>query len=165
MGKYNRFLAIIGREPIAPKDRKSTCPCGSTEKYKFCCGSKENKKILLKRRKKFQLSIGLVILLAVFGVEKKFQVFSLFGDKLSGIGSTNYASISGLDVSALNDKQRNWLMKKTNRVRCICGCGMTLAQCINTDMTCPLRNSNSQRARKLSIKAMERFQTIMTNSP
>ena len=157
MGKYNRFLAIIGREPKAPKDRKSSCPCGSGEKYKFCCGSKEKKIILLKRRKKFQFVIGLVILLAVFGVEKKFQVFSLFGDKLSGIGSTNYASISGLDVSALNDKQRNWLMKKTNRVRCMCGCGMTLAQCINTDMTCPVRNRNIQQAKKLTSEAKNNF--------
>ena len=157
MGKYNRFLAIIGREPIAPKDRKSTCPCGSTEKYKFCCGSKEKKKILLKRRNKAKLGIGLVILLAVFGVEIKFQVFSSFGNQLSSFGSTSYASISGLDVSALNDKQHNWLMKKTNRIRCTCGCGMTLAQCINTDMTCPVRNRNIQQAKKLSSEAKNNF--------
>ena len=38
-----------------------------------------------------------------------------------------------------------------NTARCTCGCGMTLAQCVSTDMTCPLRESNIQ-----SIRAMVR---------
>ena len=110
-----------------------------------------------KAKKKVPVRYRLSNIACGFWCRKKFQVFSLFGDKVSGIGSTNYASISGLDVSALNDKQRNWLMKKTNRVRCMCGCGMTLAQCINTDMTCPVRNRNIQQAKKLSSEAKNNF--------
>ena len=80
----------------------------------------------------------------------------LFGDGGDGLGGTGYASIDGVDMSGLNDAQRGNVMRTANAQRCTCGCNMTLAQCINTDTTCPLRGRNFQRARQLVARAGQR---------
>ena len=39
--------------------------------------------------------------------------------------------------------------KAANLARCTCGCGMTLAQCVATDSTCPVREGNIERIKTM----------------
>ena len=39
-------------------------------------------------------------------------------------------------------KQTRTALEAANRARCTCGCGLGLAECVVTDMTCPLREGN-----------------------
>jgi hypothetical protein len=34
-------------------------------------------------------------------------------------------------------------------LRCPCGCGLGLAQCVATDSTCPIREENIERIKKM----------------
>ena len=54
-----------------------------------------------------------------------------------------------VDFSALTEEQKKEVLDHANEGRCTCGCGMGLAQCVATDSTCPLRNSNIERIRSL----------------
>ncbi len=54
-----------------------------------------------------------------------------------------------VDFSALTGEQKQEVLDQGNEARCTCGCGMSLAQCVATDSTCPLRNSNIERIRSL----------------
>lgn len=56
-----------------------------------------------------------------------------------------------VNFSSLNDKQKRSALTAANTARCSCGCGMNLAQCVATDMTCPIRESNIE-----TIKGMVR---------
>src|SRR5438445_355405 len=53
--------------------------------------------------------------------------------------------IRAVDFSFLSRTERNAALKAANQDRCTCGCGMTLAQCVATDSTCPIRESNVDR--------------------
>ena len=53
--------------------------------------------------------------------------------------------IAVVSFSALTSSERRSALEAANRERCICGCGMTLARCVSTDMTCPLRDQNIQK--------------------
>jgi hypothetical protein len=57
--------------------------------------------------------------------------------------------IHGVDFSILDAKEKRTALQSANRARCPCGCGMTLAQCVATDMTCPLRTDNLTRIRAM----------------
>jgi hypothetical protein len=57
--------------------------------------------------------------------------------------------IAVVSFSGLSPDEKQTALEAANRARCTCGCGMTLAQCVSTDMTCPLREPNIQ-----SIRAM-----------
>ena len=59
--------------------------------------------------------------------------------------------IGVVNFSELTPQEKHDALTAANTARCTCGCGMTLAQCVSTDMTCPLRESNIQ-----SIRAMVR---------
>lgn len=78
----------------------------------------------------------------------------LYGEGGAGFTKTNYSSIDGVDMSRLNEKQKNKVMLTANSERCTCGCRMTLAQCITTDSTCPLRSKNLDRAQELISSAL-----------
>ena len=54
-----------------------------------------------------------------------------------------------VDFSSLTDSQKRGALREANGARCTCGCGMTLAQCVSTDMTCPVREPNIQRIRTI----------------
>ncbi|MBI2540044.1 MAG: hypothetical protein HYW04_09690, partial [Deltaproteobacteria bacterium] len=41
------------------------------------------------------------------------------------------------------------VLRRANPEQCLCGCGMTLAQCINTDRACPIRPHHIRRAQQL----------------
>ena len=44
--------------------------------------------------------------------------------------------LKGFDLDELSPKQREMLLLKANTNLCDCGCGMTLAKCVNTEPTC-----------------------------
>lgn len=79
----------------------------------------------------------------------------LYGKGGYGIfNETNYSTINGVDMSKLSEAQREKVMYAANNQGCTCGCRMTLAQCISTDSTCPLRSKNLDRARELIASAL-----------
>ena len=54
-----------------------------------------------------------------------------------------------VDFSSLAGSAKRTVLQAANRARCTCTCGMTLAQCVATDSTCPVRTDNIDK-----IKAM-----------
>ncbi len=61
--------------------------------------------------------------------------------------------IAVVDFSDLPPSSRRGALQAANRARCNCGCGMTLAQCVATDSTCPVRETNIERIRTLVREA------------
>jgi hypothetical protein len=57
--------------------------------------------------------------------------------------------IAVVDFSDLSSNSRRSALQAANRARCTCGCGMTLAQCVATDSTCPVRETNIERIRTI----------------
>jgi hypothetical protein len=72
----------------------------------------------------------------------------------SGVAYTE-RDIKAVDFSALNSKQKTTALQAANRASCPCGCGMTLAQCVSTDSTCPIREENVKKIRRMVDEAME----------
>jgi hypothetical protein len=80
---------------------------------------------------------------------------------IAGVGLVLYAfsqsagvaydeeDIRMIDFSSLSDDQRTDTLRSANRARCTCGCGMNLAQCVATDMTCPIRERNIETIRTM----------------
>jgi len=56
-------------------------------------------------------------------------------------------AIGVVNFSDLSDKGRKAALKAANEARCSCGCGLGLAECVSTDKTCPIRDSNIERIR------------------
>lgn len=54
-----------------------------------------------------------------------------------------------VDFSSLTAGARRAALRQANSVRCACGCGMNLAQCVATDMTCPVRERNIEAIRTM----------------
>ena len=59
--------------------------------------------------------------------------------------------IKVVNFSSLSDKQKRVALTAANTARCTCGCGLNLAQCVSTDLTCPVREPNIEK-----IKGMVR---------
>ena len=80
-------------------------------------------------------------------------VVGLIGYGLSQLSNVAYTDqdIKVVDFSLLDATQKRSALETANQARCVCGCGMTLAQCVATDSTCPVRESNIDR-----IKVMVR---------
>src|SRR3954470_13238289 len=57
--------------------------------------------------------------------------------------------IKVVDFSGLDAKQKQSALEAANGARCNCGCGMTLAQCVATDSTCPIRETNVEKIKNL----------------
>ena len=58
-------------------------------------------------------------------------------------------AIKVVSFANLNESQKRSALVAANEARCDCGCGMTLAQCVSTDMTCPVRTDNIDRIRTM----------------
>ena len=65
----------------------------------------------------------------------------------------NEEDIAVVDFSDLTSKQKRTALEAANTARCPCGCGMTLAQCVATDSTCPLRDGNIDRIKGMVATA------------
>jgi hypothetical protein len=84
-------------------------------------------------------------------------VLGLAAYGVSQMSSVAYTEkdIRVVDFSSLDSKQKKTALEAANRARCTCGCGLTLAQCVATDSTCPLRDSNIVRIEAMVEKARE----------
>jgi hypothetical protein len=67
--------------------------------------------------------------------------------------------IVAVSFSGLSDGQKRDALEAANAARCTCGCGMTLAQCVSTDMTCPIRDSNIEKIKTMVRTAMANGET------
>lgn len=76
---------------------------------------------------------------------------------LSQMSSVAYTDrdIKVVNFSSLDSKQKKTALEAANQARCTCGCGMTLAQCVATDSTCPLREGNIGRIEAMVNQARE----------
>jgi hypothetical protein len=73
-----------------------------------------------------------------------------------GYGVSQYGGIAyGEDAirvvnfSDLKAADKRRALREANQARCTCGCGMTLAQCVATDSTCPVRENNIERIKTM----------------
>jgi hypothetical protein len=58
-----------------------------------------------------------------------------------------------VDFSSLSAGARKTALQAANRARCTCTCGMTLAQCVATDSTCPVRTENIDKIKTMVAQA------------
>lgn len=79
----------------------------------------------------------------------------LVGYGISQMSNIAYGDtdIKVVDFSPLDATQKRQALEAANRARCTCGCGMTLAQCVATDSTCPIRDSNVDRIKTMVREA------------
>ena len=61
--------------------------------------------------------------------------------------------IVAVDFSDMTSSQKNAALEEANIARCPCGCGMTLAQCVSIDSTCPVRTTNIDKIKAMVTKA------------
>ena len=78
-------------------------------------------------------------------------VIGAVGYGLSQMSNIAYgdAEIKVIDFSGLDATQKRSALEAANTARCTCGCGMTLAQCVATDSTCPIRETNVEKIKNL----------------
>ena len=86
-------------------------------------------------------------------------VLAVIGGLIYGLArSPNIAfterDLPDVDFTSLNAEQKRAALIEANADRCTCGCGMALAQCVATDMTCPVRDSNITKIRGMVQKAL-----------
>jgi hypothetical protein len=67
----------------------------------------------------------------------------------------NEKRIAAVNFSSLNASQKRTALRAANAARCNCGCGMSLAECVSTDATCPIRTDNIARIKEMVTQAME----------
>ena len=58
-----------------------------------------------------------------------------------------------VDFTVLSASEHRTALRAANGARCACGGGMTLAQCIATDTTCPVRERNIDRLKTIVQEA------------
>jgi hypothetical protein len=85
-------------------------------------------------------------------------VLAAIGGLIYGLANTSGIAygerqLPAVDFSSLNESQKETALVEANAGRCGCGCGMGLAQCVATDMTCPIRTDNITKIRALVQKA------------
>ena len=64
-------------------------------------------------------------------------------------------AIGVVNFSDLSPKGKKAALKEANSARCSCGCGLGLAECVSTDKTCPIRESNIERIRTMVRNASD----------
>ena len=64
-------------------------------------------------------------------------------------------AIGVVNFSDLSPKAKKAALKEANSARCSCGCGLGLAECVSTDKTCPIRESNIERIRTMVRNASD----------
>jgi hypothetical protein len=82
-------------------------------------------------------------------------VVALVGYAASQMDGVAYGEreLGVVNFSDLSSTGKKSALKAANLARCTCGCGMTLAQCVATDSTCPVRESNIDRIRTMVKEA------------
>ena len=99
---------------------------------------------LLRRAKSSAITLGV---LAIIGA-------ILYALATSPSIAYNERDLTDVDFTSLTADQKRAALVEANADRCSCGCGMALAQCVATDMTCPIRSGNITKIRGMVQKAM-----------
>ena len=99
---------------------------------------------LIRRLKSAAITLG--VLAAIGGV--------IYGLARSSAIAYNERDLTDIDFTALSADQKRAALVEANADRCTCGCGMALAQCVATDMTCPIRTGNITKIRGMVQKAL-----------
>jgi hypothetical protein len=78
-------------------------------------------------------------------------VVALIGYGVTQTGGVAYGedALTAINFSELKADQKRTVLKAANQARCGCGCGLTLAQCVATDSTCPIREANIERIKTM----------------
>jgi hypothetical protein len=74
-------------------------------------------------------------------------VAALYGVSLTIGVPYDDQDLTVVDFSRLEGSQKRAALREANGTRCTCGCNLSLAACIVTDTTCPLRTKNIERVR------------------
>ena len=98
---------------------------------------------LLRRVKSLAITLGVIAVIGgiIYGLSRPSIAFS-------------ERDLPDIDFASLNGDQKRAALIEANGDRCTCGCGMTLAQCVATDMTCPVRAGNITKIRGMVQKAL-----------
>ena len=79
----------------------------------------------------------------------------------AGYGITQMSSVAFdeddikvVNFQGLSANQKQRALQEANAARCTCGCGLGLAQCVSTDLTCPIRESNVDRIKGMVRSAL-----------
>lgn len=99
---------------------------------------------LLRRAKSVAMTLG--VLAVIGGI--------IYGLARSPNIAYNERDLPDIDFASLNAEQKRAALIEANTDRCTCGCGMALAQCVATDMTCPVRSGNITKIRGMVQKAL-----------
>lgn len=122
------------------------CSCGSGKKYRDCCGPKDAlraQRIRTAKNTAAWVAVAAVVGLAGYGISQR-----------SGVAYDENA-IGVVNFAGLNEDQKLAALKTANAARCVCGCGLGLAQCVATDATCPIRETNINRIKDMVQAAMK----------
>jgi len=78
-------------------------------------------------------------------------VVGLVGYAVSQMDGVPYGEreLGVVSFADLSSNGKRSALKAANLARCTCGCGMTLAQCIATDSTCPVREGNIDKLKTM----------------
>lgn len=98
---------------------------------------------LIRRVKSVAITLG--VLAAIGGI-----IYGLSAPSIA----YNERDLTDIDFTSLNAEQKRAALVEANADRCTCGCGMTLAQCVATDMSCPVRSGNITKIRGMVQKAL-----------
>jgi hypothetical protein len=79
--------------------------------------------------------------LAVYGVSHMSNI--AYGER----------ELAMIDFSDLSPTQKRATLEEANEARCTCGCGITMAQCVATDSTCPVRTDHIDRIKGMVARA------------
>ena len=99
---------------------------------------------LIRRVKSIAITVG--VLAALGGI--------IYGLSTSASIAYNERDLTDIDFTSLTSQQKRAALVEANADRCTCGCGMALAQCVATDMTCPVRSGNITKIRGMVQKAL-----------
>lgn len=122
------------------------CSCGSGKKYRDCCQAKDQQRARRVRTAKNAAAWAVVVGIVGLGVYGLVQQSGVAYDE-NAIGVVNF--------SVLNEEQKLVALKNANAARCPCGCGLGLAQCVATDATCPIRETNITRIKDMVQAALK----------
>lgn len=132
-------MGTMGKGSARPK-ASQPCPCGSGKKYKDCHALKaEQRRKMTRQSKKVAAWVVGVALVAAMGYAISQTAGVPFTDR----------HLLVVDFSGLTASQKKGALRQANSEHCTCGCGMSLAQCVVTDSTCPRRSENITKIRTM----------------
>lgn len=141
--------------------KNDPCHCGSGRKYKHCCRAKDRQGADLRSGRVKALlqwaGIAVVLFAVGYGLSRTGSSETVqYRTGASGVRERipyyTVSDITEVDFSGMTEGQTKEVMDEANRLRCSCGCQMTLAQCIAIDRTCPIRSSNIVRLKGMIEK-------------